>query len=272
MSPDNAATPEVRILDPDYIAQLSDTYVEDLSRVLKHEFHLQRQDAEDVLANLFGELFAKHASGQPVHIGAHDNPRDFLYRMLKNDAIDKKRWFKAHPGAEASPDIVAQGVPSPLSQIVGQEQISEALKAFDALPEKERALLTLVDQEQVSLRDAARRVELPYKTAADLYARVHRKLQAALGRRWSTYIVPADDRTYKPRTRRGVLGHIDELPLDYRAALLAKYVEGSPDADIAVRLGVSREAFAARLKTAETHLEKKTGLSMAEIVTALGKP
>lgn len=272
MSPDNAATPEKRILDPDFIAYLSDTYAEDLSKVLKCEFHLQTQDAEDVLANLFGELFAKHASGQPVEIGAHDNPRDFLYRMLKHDAIDKKRWFKTHPGAEASPDIAVQGVPGPLSRIVGQEQISVVLEAFKALPEMERTLVTLVDQETIPLPDAARRLNLTYASAAGLYARVHRKLQAALGRSWSTYILPADGNGHKPRTRRALLRHIEELPRDYRAVLMVKYVEGSPDADVAVRLGVSREAFAARLKTAEEHLEKKTGLCMVEIVAALGKP
>lgn len=270
MSAEHDGARPTRAFDRDFIVEVADRYSADFLKYLENEFKLSPADAEELVADLFGDLFARHADGRPAQIGVDDDPRHYLFGLLRNNAVNRKTWRKRHP-LVAEPEKFNELARGPLSTIVGKEQLEVALAALKDLPEQDLRLLTLVDQEGLELWDAARQLKLNRKTASTMYNRAHRKLRVALGQHWSTYIVPAGSDSYKPRTRDAVAEHVMELPKDYREILLERHLAGVDEVAAARKLGLSAAAFAERLAAAESHLETKTGLSMAEILAILAR-
>lgn len=270
MNPHDAATPgtsSATVLDSERLTAIFNDHQEDILNFLVGHHRAPIDLAEEALAATFAKLFEDALQGRPrfAETSALAYVKGAALNCLKNSLrASPLKEVPLHSSVEVGQDATQR---RPVSIIQAKEKLDVVKAQWNALPLKERELLTHVDQEGLMLKEAAERMGLQYKDAASTYRRAHRALREELGRHWSTFILPIDE--YKPRGRAAVLRHIDGLPREYRDVLRAKHVEGLSDPMAAAKLDLSIGTYRDRLRRGEEHLEHKTGMTLPEILMAL---
>jgi RNA polymerase sigma factor (sigma-70 family) len=267
-SPQSAGESAGTALDAERIGQF---YLEHRQPIVNHLVHRQGADlstAQDVVSDMFAQMLRAAASGSPAVITGS------IFSYLLKAAVNDFKNLKSSPAHEIAEsrdreDPSQRRAPSIL---VSQEVLGKVRARWDALPEKERTLLKLVDQDGLEIREVAKQMGLAYEVAAKTYQRAHRALEEELGKNWSTYILPAGSGSYKPLTREGMLRRIDQLPKEYREVVRPILSDGLSEQVLVSRLQLSPGAVRDRHETGLQHLMKMTGMSMDEIRAALRSP
>ena len=259
------------VLDRARIEELY-SHIDDLVSFLVGTRDVHVHDAEEIVSSIFDKLLAEAAAGTPVVTNPGVPLLSFLKTMARNglDHYAKRHERRNVPLSHL--DVQEPRDPAqrrPLSVIDARQRVDAAKAAWDALPERTRALLELVDFKDVPIREAARSLSIPERHAYDLYEDTKRRLERELGKTWSTYIQPLPAGEYKPRSRRAFLGHIEELPREHREILTLIHVDGRTELEAAQVLRCSTEDLRSRLHHAEELLSRKTGCTMDEVRTFL---
>jgi RNA polymerase sigma-70 factor (ECF subfamily) len=104
--------------------------------------------AQDLMQNLWLRLDGVDAT-------LVRSPRAFLFRMVRNAAIDYRRARMREGTTEAvSPDLVSPH-PSPEQQLVDRQRLARVLAAMERLPERTRQALLMHRIEGLKLREIA---------------------------------------------------------------------------------------------------------------------
>jgi RNA polymerase sigma factor (sigma-70 family) len=236
-----------------------------LIRYLQKPLGATAADAEDVVAELFHNLLEAAAAGTPFVAIA--NPNEYLRTMAENGLNMMRRRKRAVD--EPSPLYIDPSQRRGESILVAREKLEKVRARWNQLSEKERTLLTLVDEEGLGIKEAGARMGLENKDATTTYERAHRELEEELGKNWSTFILRATGDTYKPRTREGMLRLMGNLPREYREVLGLSLVEGLPEGEAARRLNLPSETLQRTLESGLRHLLNMSGMTMDEIQAAL---
>jgi RNA polymerase sigma-70 factor (ECF subfamily) len=153
-------------------AQLVDRY---LGPVSGYAWHMlgDRGEAEDVAQETFVRLMGKVADWDADGAASL---KTWLYRVAINLCIDRRRKVVPLPVAELPevPDIHAPGAEERLDR---ERVVREAL---DRLPERQRAVLTLVYYQGLSNGEAAAALRISVEAVESLLARARRALRAML--------------------------------------------------------------------------------------------
>jgi RNA polymerase sigma factor (sigma-70 family) len=225
--------------------------------------------AEDIVQSAYARLAGLLDQGKIIRAS---DPEAFFKKSVKNLLLNYfERSARHDVPLDAALDPRDRSQRQPISTIEAREKLAKAERSWSELSDPERKLLTLIDQDGHSLKEAAARLELPYKAAATAYQRAHKKLRLELGRHWSTFILPADGDHYAPRGRKAMLAEIDGLPREHRELLQARLVEALPEDAAAARLDLGPKELPTRFEHALLLLERKTGLGREEIRRALEK-
>jgi RNA polymerase sigma factor (sigma-70 family) len=265
---DSGAQDGGEVFDRETILRHFDAHQDALVRYLINPLGADLDTAEDIVSALFAKLLDAAAVGNPFV--ATESPLEYLRTMAANGMGMLRRKTRREAGMPS--DRLDSSQRQAPSILIAREKLQKVRDRWNALSEKERTLLTLVDHESLPLTEAAARMSLAYKDASTTYERAHRELEAELGKNWSTFILPASGDTYKPRTREGMLKVIGNLPPEYREILRLSLAEGLDADSAARRLTLSPVVFRERLETGRSHLLKKSGMTMDEILSALRKP
>lgn len=269
MPPSDSAPPDPAgtVFDRETTLRYFYSHQDALIRYLQKPLGATVETAEDVVAEMFHRFLEAVAKNSPYVATA--SPNEYLRAAAENELNHVRRRKRRAKGAPG--ERIDSSQRRPESILIAREKLEKVRARWNLLPEKERTLLTRVDEEGLSLKDAADRMGLAYKDATTTYERAHRELEAELGKNWSTFILPADGDTYKPRTREGMLRVMGDLPPEYRDVLRLSLVEGVPETEAAADLRLSLETFRQRLESGRGHLLKTSGMTMDEIQASLRK-
>jgi RNA polymerase sigma factor (sigma-70 family) len=267
--PDSAPPDPIRTV---FDRETTLTYMRDhqgsLVRFLRRPLGATLEDAEDAVSEVFADLLAAASAGAPL--GADTSPIEYLRSMAKTQYLMDKRHRKDKAGPpQAAGETADPSQRQPESILIGQEQLQKVRERWNRLSDKERELLTIVDQEGLALGEAAQRMGLAYKDASITYERAHRQLEEELGRNWSTYILPAQAGAHKPRTREGLLRIVEKLPPEYRGVVGLTLGQGLDEREVARRLGLGPDDCRRRVDNGLGHLMKMSGMTMDEIRASL---
>ena len=153
-------------------AQLVDRY---LGPVSGYAWHMlgDRGEAEDVAQETFVRLMGKVADWDADGAASL---KTWLYRVAINLCIDRRRKVVPLPVAELPevPDIHAPGA----EEILDRDRVVR--EALDRLPERQRAVLTLVYYQGLSNGEAAAALRISVEAVESLLARARRALRAML--------------------------------------------------------------------------------------------
>lgn len=104
--------------------------------------------AQDLMQNLWLRLDGVDAT-------LVRSPRAFLFRMVRNAAIDYRRArMREGTTAAVSPDLVSPH-PSPEQQLADRQRLARVLAAMERLPERTRQALLMHRIEGLKLREIA---------------------------------------------------------------------------------------------------------------------
>ncbi|MCL2343705.1 MAG: RNA polymerase sigma factor [Firmicutes bacterium] len=123
--------------------------------------------AEDILQEVFLKLYLSPPEPSV-------NPRAYLYRMARNSAIDSVRKRRSDVNLENAEQILCDPAED-LPQKIDTEN------AVQALPERERDIVTLHINGELKFREVAALLELPLGTVLWAYQKALRQLQTLLG-------------------------------------------------------------------------------------------
>jgi RNA polymerase sigma-70 factor (ECF subfamily) len=130
-----------------------------------------RAESEDVAQETFMKLWTAASTWTP-----QARPSTWLYRIAHNLCIDRIRKRRA----ETDVELVATSGDRP-SGLFARKQTSEAVqRALAALPERQRAALTLVHYEGLAAEEAASVLEISIEALESLLARGRRTLRESL--------------------------------------------------------------------------------------------
>jgi RNA polymerase sigma-70 factor (ECF subfamily) len=88
------------------------------------------------------------------------SPRAFLFRMVRNAAIDWRRArMREGPTEEVAPDLVSPH-PSPEQQLADRQRLARVLAVMEQLPERTRQALLMHRIEGLKLREIAERLSI----------------------------------------------------------------------------------------------------------------
>ena len=264
-----------RPLDKAAVSRLYNVYATKLLAVVTSqlELHHRPEVVEDAVADVFTELTTKAQAGTPLTI--EKEPFQYLVGAVRHrigrkgidpDPVARAESEDGDPSGYAVLRDPAQR--RPLSIVIGAEALEVTQRALAELDDAERQIVELVQAEGLNLREAALRLGITHDAARKAQARAMKKLGDARGRYSSTFIEEADSYTYKPRTRRGAIQAIELLPKEHRDMLHERYVLGRSEKDAARGLGLSPEAYAARLAHAEELFKKKYGMNLPDELEA----
>lgn len=109
--------------------------------------------AQDLMQNIWIRLDGVDAT-------AIRSPRAFLFRMVRNAAIDCRR-ARIREGAteEVSPDLISPH-PSPEQQLADRQSLARVLAVMERLPERTRQALLMHRIEGLKLREIADRLSI----------------------------------------------------------------------------------------------------------------
>jgi RNA polymerase sigma-70 factor (ECF subfamily) len=188
---DNALIRQVQAQQSEAFDLLFERYAETIRR---HLLHIVREDhaAEDLLQEVFLRVWtrAEQWNGQGAFKG-------WLFRIATNLALNHIRAGRRHPEQPLLPpeDFTEEASLDPPAWLVdtsslGPEAALEALEQdrhlrqiIQELPEEKRAVIQLVHQFELSLREAAEELGIPEGTAR---SRLH-YARARLDRQWRAW-------------------------------------------------------------------------------------
>jgi RNA polymerase sigma-70 factor (ECF subfamily) len=111
--------------------------------------------------------------GSASETGAVEEPRRFLYRIVRNLAIDgRRRLVRERSTVEMGlPPEKADDYPSPEAEAVGREEFRRLQDALAELPERTRIALEMRRFGGFKLKDIASRLGISIAVAHDIVAR-----------------------------------------------------------------------------------------------------
>lgn len=147
----------------------------DLEAFLRRRGH--GPEAEDLAQEIFVLLLRKGAAVDAREPGAF---RSFLYAVayrLGANAARRRRRRDAAP----LPDAPASAAPDPEARLLSRESVRRAAAALRALPPGTRRALSLVADEGLDVREAARVLDVSEDVVRARLSRGRRRLAALLG-------------------------------------------------------------------------------------------
>jgi RNA polymerase sigma-70 factor (ECF subfamily) len=137
-----------------------------------------RSDGEDIAQEAFARVWAHAARWRPIGAGGNAKFTTWLYRIVVNLAIDRKR----RPVMAAMDDVEepADEADDGFRQIHRKEVSGAVYKAMMRLPERQRIALTLCFFEGMSNIDAAATMSLSVGAIESLLVRARRTLRQEL--------------------------------------------------------------------------------------------
>jgi RNA polymerase sigma factor (sigma-70 family) len=133
------------------------------------------QNAEDVLQEALADVYQKWA-----RIKKHDNPEAYLMRVMISRHRDMRRkWLRKQEEKETSWELVEsiRAIGDKSDEIAERLLVQSALKSLTAI---QRAVLVLIYEHGLPLREVAVILEIPLGTAASHLARAKAAVAAHL--------------------------------------------------------------------------------------------
>jgi RNA polymerase sigma-70 factor, ECF subfamily len=155
--------------------QLVDRYLNGITRFAKRILSDQGE-AEEVAQETFLRLWTEAASFEP-----RAQPKTWLYRIARNQCIDRLRKRRSH-GQAVDLDSAEQGSSEDRpSALFARKQTAERVeRALSALPERQRAAITLVHYEGLTGAEASVVLEVTGEALESLLTRGRRALRDRL--------------------------------------------------------------------------------------------
>ncbi|MEM7392147.1 MAG: sigma-70 family RNA polymerase sigma factor [Verrucomicrobiota bacterium] len=125
----------------------------------------QREAAEDVVQDVFVKLLERPRPPK--------NLRPYVFRMVRNRAIDRARRREARPEAIIDVDLHSEDDPD-------RDLMSWLQQGLDALDESEREVIVLKTMDDLSFREIAQVMDKPQGTVASWHRRGLERLRHIL--------------------------------------------------------------------------------------------
>jgi RNA polymerase sigma-70 factor (ECF subfamily) len=129
-----------------------------------------RSEAEDVAQETFLRLWTQAARWTP-----NAQPKTWLYRVARNLCIDRLR--KLHPTDNVDLQTTSE---RPSGLLIRKQTALQVERAMLALPERQRAAITLVHYEGLDSSEACQVLEVSLEALESLLARARRSLREQL--------------------------------------------------------------------------------------------
>lgn len=133
-----------------------------------------RAEAEEVAQETFLRLWTAAADFEP-----HAQPKTWLYRIARNQCIDRIRKRRAH-GQEVELQERAAGEDRPSALLLRKQLAAQVGEALATLPERQREAITLVHYEGLSGAEACEVLSVSAEALESLLARGRRALREQL--------------------------------------------------------------------------------------------
>jgi len=133
-----------------------------------------RAEAEEVAQETFLRLWTSAADFEP-----HAQPKTWLYRIARNQCIDRIRKRRAH-GEEVELQEREAGEDRPSSLLLRKQIAAQVGDALATLPERQREAITLVHYEGLSGAEACEVLSVSADALESLLARGRRALREQL--------------------------------------------------------------------------------------------
>lgn len=133
------------------------------------------QNAEDVLQEALADVYEKWA-----RVRAHDNPEAYVMRVMVSRHADMRRkWLRKQEERETSWDLVEsiRAIADKSDEVAERLLVQSAIKSLTAI---QRAVLVLVFEHGLPLREIAVILEIPLGTVASHLARAKAAVAAHL--------------------------------------------------------------------------------------------
>lgn len=149
--------------EPDALATLMARYWRPLMAYLVRTFGWGRDEAEDVVQEVFIRVWQLAAWDS-----AAGTVKAFLFRVARNLALARTRHYTVRTRAgTALLEEASVALPTPLDELQGRELGDALREALALLPERRREALILVRYQGLSLDEAAALMDLKRKTVAN---------------------------------------------------------------------------------------------------------
>ena len=199
-----ADTPSADVADRDLLAQVAagreeammtliQRYQAELYRVSLH-ITGRREDAEEAVQDAFLQIYRKAGSFE-----GRAAVRTWMYSIALNAARMRRRSQARHTDREVAtlddyfrddggfrPEVVSDQLPD--REVMSREARAVIVRAIDALPDLDRTIVVLADQEEMSAREIAESTGL---TEAAVKSRLHRA-RVALRKLLQEYVSASD--------------------------------------------------------------------------------
>ena len=141
-----------------------------------------RAEAEDALQDAFLRIASMTADeASPI-----ENPRAWVFRVLRNLCIDRIRFRRRMQETRRDPQFAAlvhpvdSSVANPETRLVAGDALARVTSAMDRLPPDEAEVLSLVVSEGLSYAETAYVTGVPVGTVRSRLHRARRMLRAML--------------------------------------------------------------------------------------------
>ncbi len=138
-------------------------YADDLLAYLMALLH-SRQDAEDVLQEMFIEIAKKHQ-----RVGAAKELKPYLFRMSRNVAFNLHKKSKRRAVREKSFSLLMQNQEEDNGGHAHSDLKLKLEREMGLLPEKQRAVLSLKFYRKKTFREIAEMLDISENTASSRY-------------------------------------------------------------------------------------------------------
>jgi RNA polymerase sigma-70 factor (ECF subfamily) len=133
-------------------------------------------EAEEVAQETFLRLWTEAANFEP-----RAQPKTWLYRIARNQCIDRLRKRKSHGQSRDVSDTDAGASEDRPSVLFARKQTAQKVEhALEALPERQRAAITLVHYEGLSGAEACEVLDISVEALESLLTRGRRGLREQL--------------------------------------------------------------------------------------------
>ena len=137
-----------------------------------------RADGEEIAQEAFARVWAHAARWKPIGAGGRARFTTWLYRIVANLAIDRKRR-PSHAAMEEAPEPIDESDDG-FRQIHRREVSNAVAAAMTRLPERQRLVLVLCFFEGMSNIEAGRIMSLSVGAVESLLVRARRTLRREL--------------------------------------------------------------------------------------------